>query len=67
MKTNMGIIDRVVRVLAAIIVAYLYFSGMITGATGIVLLIIAFIFVITSFLGFCPVYTILGVKTCKSK
>ncbi|MGB2954335.1 MAG: DUF2892 domain-containing protein [Anaerolineales bacterium] len=54
---NMGIADRVIRILAAIIFAYLYFSGTVTGILGILLLVFGIIFVITSFVSFCPLYT----------
>jgi len=54
---NMGIADRVIRILAAIIFAYLYFSGTVTGALGVLLLVFGIIFVITSFVSFCPLYT----------
>ncbi len=54
---NMGIADRVIRTLAAIIFAYLYFSGTFTGILGILLLVFGIIFSITSFISFCPLYT----------
>lgn len=54
---NMGIADRVIRILAAIIFVYLYFSGTVTGILGILLLVFGIIFVITSFVSFCPLYT----------
>ena len=54
---NMGIADRIIRILAAIIFAYLYFSGTVTGVLGILLLAFGIIFVITSFVSFCPLYT----------
>lgn len=54
---NMGIADRVIRILAAIIFAYLYFSGTVTGVLGILLLAFGIIFVIISFVSFCPLYT----------
>ncbi|MGV3765279.1 MAG: YgaP family membrane protein [Chitinophagaceae bacterium] len=67
MKKNMGAVDRAIRVLAAIAVAVLYFSGTITGTLGIVLLVVAGVFLLTSLVGFCPLYTILGLNTCSRK
>ena len=67
MKNNMGSLDRSIRVLAAIAIAILYFSGTITGTLGVVLLIIAGVFLLTSLIGFCPLYTILGLNTCSRK
>ncbi len=67
MKKNMGAIDRSIRTILAIVVAILYFTGNISGITAIVLGIIAIIFLITSFVGFCPLYTLLGISTLKKE
>lgn len=67
MKKNMGTSDRAIRVLIAAVVAILYFSGTISGILGIVLLILAGIFVLTSLISFCPLYAPFGINTCKNK
>lgn len=67
MKKNIGIIDRVIRVLIALTIVVLYFMELITGTLGIVLLVAAGIFVITTITGFCGLYTILGIRTCPLK
>jgi uncharacterized membrane protein len=67
MKKNMGNADRIIRVLIAAIIAWLYFSGTITGTLGIVLLALAIIFVLTSLVGFCPLYAPFGLRTCPAK
>jgi hypothetical protein len=68
MKKNMGTIDRVIRVLLAVAVAVLYMTGMITGVWAIILGVIAVIFLVTSMIGFCPLYTLLKISTIgKSK
>jgi len=64
MKKNMGGTDKFVRILLAIAVAVLYFTGTISGVLGILLLVFAAVFLITSFISFCPLYTILGINTC---
>lgn len=65
MKKNMGSIDKIIRfVLAAIFVA-LYFTGTVTGTWGIVLLVLAAVFVLTSLISFCPLYAPFGMSTCK--
>jgi hypothetical protein len=56
MLTNMGKTDRVIRVLVAILIAALYYTGTISGTTAIVLGIIAIAFVVTGLIGFCPAY-----------
>ncbi|MCB0764909.1 MAG: DUF2892 domain-containing protein [Flavobacteriales bacterium] len=57
MKMNMGTMDRTIRVLVALAIAVLYFTGVIPGTLGIVLLILAGVFVLTSLVGFCPLYS----------
>ncbi|MEN8138791.1 MAG: DUF2892 domain-containing protein [Bacteroidota bacterium] len=67
MKKNMGSADRIIRVLVAAIIAVLFYTNVISGTLGIVLLIIAGVFVLTSLLKFCPLYSIFGIKTCPTK
>ena len=64
MKKNMGTADKVIRILIAALIAVLFFTDVISGTLGIVLLILAGIFVLTSLVSFCPLYTIFGWKTC---
>ncbi len=65
MKKNMGTIDRIARVILAVIVGILYAAGQITGTAAIVLGIIALIFVVTSAIGFCPLYVPFRLSTRK--
>ena len=65
MKKNMGTVDKVIRLIAAAIILILYFTGSISGTLGIILLILAIIFAITSFISFCPLYKPFGINTCK--
>lgn len=65
MKKNMGNTDKAVRILLAIIIAALYFTGTVPGVLGLVLLAFAAIFVLTSFISFCPLYLPFGINTCK--
>ncbi len=67
MKKNMGTADRVIRIIIAIIIAALYYTGTISGTLGIVLLVLAAIFVLTSFISFCPLYAPFGINTCPAK
>lgn len=66
MKTNMGTIDRVMRLIAVAAIAGLYFAGQLSGTVAIVLGIVAVAFLATSLIGWCPVYLPLGISTCKS-
>ena len=63
MKKNMGTIDKVLRILAAFVIAGLYFANIISGTVAIVLLIIAGAFIVTSFMSFCPMYLPFGIST----
>jgi fatty acid desaturase len=67
MKKNMGTADRIIRILIAAIVAVLYFTGTISGTLGIVLLVLAGVFVLTSLVSFCPLYAPFGFRTCPLK
>jgi hypothetical protein len=67
MKKNMGTIDKVIRVLVAIVILVLYFTHVITGTLAVVLLILAGVFVVTSLLGFCPLYLPVGLSTAKKE
>jgi hypothetical protein len=67
MKTNMGTIDRVVRVLLAIAFAVLYFTGTVTGTLGIILLVLGGVFLFTSIVKFCPLYLPFGISTSPKK
>jgi hypothetical protein len=67
MKKNMGSIDRAVRLIVAVLIVILYFTQTITGTLGMVLLIVAGVFALTSFISFCPLYAPLKISTCKSK
>ena len=59
----MGTIDIVIRLLVAVLIAVLFFTKVITGVLGIVLLVIAALFVITSLIGFCPAYIPFKINT----
>ena len=65
MKKNMGTIDRVIRIVLAIVVAILYVNGSITGTATIILGILAVVFVLTSLIGFCPLYVPFKISTMK--
>ncbi len=65
MTKNMGTLDRGARVVAAIVLAVLYFTGVVEGTLGIVVLVIAAVFVLTSAVSFCPLYAPLGLSTKK--
>jgi hypothetical protein len=64
MKKNMGSADRMIRIVVAIILAALYFTGTVTSTLGIVLVVIAGVFTLTSVISFCPLYSIVGLSTC---
>lgn len=65
MKKNMGIIDKIVRILVALVIISLYFMHQISGTLAIVGLILSGIFILTSFISFCPLYLPFGISTRK--
>ncbi len=67
MVKNMGTVDRIVRIVLAVVVAILYFTGAISGTVAIILGILALIFVATSFVGFCPLYAPFRFSTRKKE
>lgn len=67
MKPNMGGADRVIRVILAVVMAGLYFGNVVTGTVGVVLLVLAVVFMLTSLVRFCPLYVLFGMNTCQTK
>jgi len=67
MKKNMGTADKSIRLIIAVIIGILYFTGTISGTLGIILLVLAGVFVLTSFISFCPLYAPFGMSTCAVK
>jgi hypothetical protein len=67
MKKNMGSLDRVIRLIIAVILAVVYFTGTVTGIAGIILLFAAAILVLTSTVSFCPLYLPFSISTLREK
>lgn len=67
MKKNMGAMDKWVRVIIALIITILYFTDIIQGTLGYVLIALALIFLLTSVISFCPLYAPFKINTCKKK
>lgn len=67
MKKNMGSADKIIRLLIAALIAVLFFTNVIGGTLSIVLMILAGVFVATSFISFCPLYTLVGYSSCPTK
>jgi ABC-type bacteriocin/lantibiotic exporter with double-glycine peptidase domain len=67
MKANMGSADRIIRIIIAAILFALYYMNIISGTLGVIMIVVSAVFVLTSFISFCPLYTILGISTKKKK
>ncbi|MCX6567118.1 MAG: DUF2892 domain-containing protein [Candidatus Aminicenantes bacterium] len=65
MKTNMGPVDRVIRLIVAAVIAVLYLTKQINGTLAIVLGVLAIVFIVTSLIGFCPLYVPFRISTKK--
>lgn len=66
MKKNMGTIDRIIRIILAIAIGILYFTGNISGLAAIILGIFAVAFILTSIIAFCPAYLPIKLSTRKA-
>lgn len=62
-ETNMGSTDRIVRIVLALVFAGLYFTNMVSGLWGIILLVLGLVFLLTSFISFCPLYLPFKIST----
>jgi len=67
MKKNMSSVDRWIRFLLAVTAVTLYFTHVITGTVGIALMVIAAVFLLTSFVGTCPLYSLFGIGSASTK
>lgn len=67
MVKNMGSSDKVIRLVVAIALVILYFTETLTGTAGVIALVVAAVFTLTSLVGVCPLYSVFGIKTCKVK
>ncbi|MGN7722314.1 YgaP family membrane protein [Chitinophaga sp. 22620] len=67
MKINMGTADRIIRIIIALAIAFLYNAGIIYGAGGIILVVAAVVFFLTAIAGNCPVYSLLGINSLRRK
>jgi len=67
MKKNIGTIDKVIRILVAVVIAVLYFTNVISGTLGIVLLVLGVVFFLTSLVSVCPIYLALGLSSIKKE
>lgn len=65
MKQNIGNTDKIIRILVAVVIAALYFTGTISGTVAIILLVLGAVFVLTSLIGVCPLYMPFGITTKK--
>lgn len=64
MKKNMGTADRIIRLLIAAVLVILFFTHVVEGTLGIILLVVAAVFALTSIVSFCPLYAPFGIRTC---
>lgn len=67
MKSNMGMTDRIIRIIIAVVILVLYSFRLINGAAAIILLMISGIFILTSFISICPLYWLFCINTCKKQ
>lgn len=67
MKKNVGNIDKGIRIVVALLLLLAIYMELVTTPWSIILLVVAGVLVLTSFLNFCPLYTLFGINTCKTE
>ncbi|TSE06533.1 YgaP family membrane protein [Aquimarina algiphila] len=67
MRKNLGKIDAIIRIILGVVLAYLFYNNFISDTLGIVLLSVSGVLVITGFMGWCPLYKLFGITSCKVK
>lgn len=67
MKSNIGTIDKVIRISLAVAFNVLFFTGTVTGNLGLILLVLGGVLLSTTVIGFCPMYALLGINSCSIK
>ncbi len=65
MNKNIGTIDKIIRIIAAVIISMLYITGTVSGTVGFILLAVGAILLLTAVIDFCPLYRILKFKGTK--
>jgi hypothetical protein len=65
MKKNMGKVDRILRAVVGIVLLAFIWTGQISGTLGVVLTVVAVVLLVTSILGFCPLYVPVKISTQK--
>ncbi len=65
MKKNVGSTDKIIRIVLALVLAYLYYANILTGTLGIVAVVVGAIALLTAVMNFCPLYSLIGANTNK--
>lgn len=63
MAKNMGKMDRIIRTVLAVLFIVLFLTKVVTGTLGVFLLVLAVVFLITSLISYCPIYSLFKVNT----
>jgi len=67
MKKNVGAVDKIIRIVLAAVLVILYLANVVSGTLGIVFIVVALVLLLTAFMNFCALYTLLGISTCKKE
>jgi len=67
MKKNVGSVDKIIRIIIAIVAIYVAYTGMVASPWNYVLYAVAAIMVLTTLAGTCPLFSIFGISSCKLK
>jgi len=67
MKSNIGPIDKAIRLFISLVLIVLFYENVVTGTLGIIVLVVAAVIMLTALIGFCPFYLPFGISTNKKK
>ena len=65
MKINESNLDRILRVVGGVALAVVGFGGVVGGVGGIIVGVLGVVLVATGAIGFCPLYALFGISTCR--
>jgi hypothetical protein len=65
MKKNVNSIDKVIRILLAVVLVVLILTNLVAGTLAIIFGVLAVVLLLTSFLSFCTIYALLNISTLK--
>ena len=67
MKKTVGSTDKIIRIILGLVLLIIAFTASVGQALKAILVIVGIIALVTALAGLCPLYSLLGINTCKVK